>query len=76
MDRSYERYSSDADDGTGRRSEDRAGESDEERQRRRRRMSEGADSVTPSTGGNTVSHPGPGATGIDMGAGGEGTDVE
>lgn len=44
-----------------------------ESERRRRRMSEGADEVTPSTSGM---HRGNGATGIDMGAGGEGTDVE
>jgi hypothetical protein len=42
--------------------------------RRRRRMSEGADELTPGPtgvrGGNG------GATGIDMGDGGEGTDLE
>ncbi len=42
--------------------------------RRRRRMSEGADEVTPSA--DTTPHRGSGATGIDMGAGGEGTDIE
>lgn len=54
-----------------------AGESRESAQEhRRRRMSEGADEVTPSAA--TVSGPrhGSGATGIDMGSGGEGTDVE
>jgi hypothetical protein len=40
---------------------------------RRRRMSEGADEVTPSA---TAPHHSSGATGIDMGSGGEGTDVE
>ncbi|PYR91257.1 MAG: hypothetical protein DMF84_18315 [Acidobacteria bacterium] len=50
---------------------------DEDQQRRRKRMSEGADEVTP--GGIEKSggvHHGAGATGIDMGAGGEGTDIE
>ena len=41
--------------------------------RRHRRMSEGADEVTPTA---SAPHHGSGATGIDMGAGGEGTDVE
>jgi len=40
---------------------------------RRRRMSEGADEVTPSA---TSPHRSSGATGIDMGSGGEGTDLE
>ena len=43
--------------------------------RRRKRMSEGADELTPSTEG-TAHSDGHGATGIDMGAGGEGTDIE
>jgi hypothetical protein len=43
--------------------------------RRRQRMSEGADELTPSTEGAAHSD-GHGATGIDMGAGGEGTDIE
>jgi hypothetical protein len=42
--------------------------------RRRRRMSAGADEVTP--GGGTALPQSSGATGIDMGAGGEGTDIE
>ena len=42
---------------------------------RRRRMSEGADELTPSTEGAEHSG-GHGATGIDMGGGGEGTDIE
>ncbi|HMC75946.1 MAG TPA: hypothetical protein VKH34_02395 [Vicinamibacterales bacterium] len=42
--------------------------------RRRRRMSEGADEVTP--GGGSALQQTSGATGIDMGAGGQGTDVE
>lgn len=44
-----------------------------EREKRRRRMSEGADDLTPEASGM---HRGKGATGIDMGSGGEGTDVE
>jgi hypothetical protein len=47
--------------------------SDEEQ--RRRRMSEGADEVTPTATGTTPSRSS-GATGIDMGSGGEGTDLE
>jgi len=46
-----------------------------EEAKRRRRMSEGADELTPSTEGSAHSG-GHGATGIDMGAGGEGTDLE
>ena len=43
--------------------------------KRHRRMNEGADELVPST--DKPSHQGGhGATGIDMGAGGEGTDVE
>ena len=42
--------------------------------RRRQRMSEGADELTPGPTG--VSGGSGGATGIDMGAGGEGTDIE
>jgi hypothetical protein len=38
-------------------------------------MSEGADELTPSTEGSEHSG-GHGATGIDMGASGEGTDIE
>jgi hypothetical protein len=45
-----------------------------EEAKRRRRMSEGADELTPST--EHVHHHGSGATGIDMGSGGEGTDIE
>ena len=41
--------------------------------RRRRRMSEGADELTPVA---ESPHRGSGATGIDMGSGGEGTDLE
>jgi hypothetical protein len=43
--------------------------------RRRRRMSEGADEVTPAPTG-VRGGTGGGATGIDMGAGGQGTDIE
>jgi hypothetical protein len=46
-----------------------------EQEHRRRRMSEGADEVTSTASGTTPRH-GSGATGIDMGSGGEGTDVE
>ena len=47
----------------------------DEEERRRRRMSEGADEVTPAaTGGRGGS--GGGATGVDIGAGRQGTDVE
>jgi hypothetical protein len=42
--------------------------------KRRRRMNEGADEVAPAT--ETAHQGGHGATGIDMGAGGEGTDLE
>jgi hypothetical protein len=49
-------------------------EAPSEVEKRRRRMSEGADEVTPS--GETAYRHGSGATGIDMGAGGEGTDIE
>jgi hypothetical protein len=42
---------------------------------RRRRMSEGADELTPSSAAEPHQG-GSGATGIDMGAGGEGTDLE
>ena len=44
-----------------------------ERDRRRRRMNEGADELTPESPAPSRT---PGATGIDMGSGGEGTDVE
>ena len=47
---------------------------DSESERRRRRMSEGADELTPEPTG--VHRSSGGATGIDMGAGGEGTDIE
>jgi len=40
---------------------------------RRRRMSEGADELTPTA---TAPDRSSGATGIDMGSGGEGTDLE
>ncbi|HYT65647.1 MAG TPA: hypothetical protein VEL51_04475 [Vicinamibacterales bacterium] len=45
--------------------------------RRRRRMSEGADELTPETTAEApTTSGGHGATGIDMGSGGEGTDIE
>lgn len=47
--------------------------SDEEA-KRRRRMNEGADEVTPTATETTPTRT-PGATGIDMGAGGRGTDI-
>lgn len=43
--------------------------------KRRRRMNEGADELPPSSTGSEHQG-GHGATGIDMGAGGEGTDIE
>ena len=46
----------------------------DEDERRRRRMSEGADELTPGPTG--VRGGSGGATGIDMGGGGEGTDIE
>lgn len=46
----------------------------EEDARRRRRMSEGADEVTPSPTG--VSGGAGGGTGVDMGPGGERADME
>jgi len=46
-----------------------------EEAKRRRRMNEGADELTPSTSGGEHQG-GHGAAGIDMGAGGEGTDLE
>jgi hypothetical protein len=47
--------------------------SSSERERRHRRMSEGADELTPESPAPSRT---PGATGIDMGSGGEGTDLE
>ena len=44
-----------------------------EAERRHHRMSEGADEITPSA---ATPHRGSGATGIDMGSGGEGTDLD
>ena len=46
----------------------------DEQARRRRRMSEGADEVTAGSG--TAYKQTDGAAGIDMGAGGSGTDIE
>jgi len=45
-----------------------------EEAKRRRRMNEGADELTPTSGSEHQG--GHGAAGIDMGAGGEGTDLE
>jgi hypothetical protein len=50
-----------------------AGESDQAR--RQHRMNEGADELTP-TATTTTPPRTSGATGIDMGSGGEGTDLE
>jgi len=44
-----------------------------EAEHRHHRMNEGADEITPKA---TAPHRTSGATGIDMGAGGEGTDLE
>ena len=44
--------------------------------KRRRRMSEGADEVTPTASETTPSRGQGGAAGIDMGAGGNGTGIE
>lgn len=43
--------------------------------RRDRRMNEGADELVPGTQSTRAQH-GSGAAGVDMGAGGEGTDIE
>ena len=43
--------------------------------RRRHRMNEGADELVPGTQSTPAQHGG-GAAGVDMGAGGEGTDIE
>ena len=56
--------------------EPRGKAADEDQQRRRERMSEGADELTPGGPEGGGAHRGGGATGVDMGAGGEGTDVE
>jgi hypothetical protein len=50
-----------------------ASQDPEEVRKRRARMEEGADDLTPAS---TDTPRGSGATGIDMGAGGQGTDVE
>ena len=84
MDRSDERKENRAGDVLGLGGDIRSDESveplnqsaDDERERRRERMREGADEVTPGGAGGAGVHRGAGATGIDMGAGGEGTDVE
>ena len=46
----------------------------DEQARRRKRMSEGADEVTSPS--RTAYRQSDGASGVDMGAGGEGTDIE
>lgn len=47
----------------------------DEQTRRHHRMNEGADELVPKTQSTPTQH-GAGAAGIDMGAGGEGTDIE
>jgi hypothetical protein len=56
--------------------EPRGRAADEDQERRRERMREGADELTRGGGDKRGAPHGTGATGIDMGAGGEGTDVE
>jgi hypothetical protein len=63
--------SSPRDDIRSRESSDSSRNSEEAR--RRRRMNEGADELVPPT---EAPHHSSGATGIDMGSGGEGTDIE
>ena len=48
----------------------------EDEERRRRRMREGADDMVTGTTATDATPRTPGATGVDMGSGGEGTDVE
>jgi hypothetical protein len=48
-------------------------DSETDQARRRKRMSEGADELVPTA---DAPHRTSGATGIDMGSGGEGTDIE
>ena len=48
----------------------------EDEERRRRRMREGADDMVTGTTGTDVTPQRSGATGIDMGSGGEGTDLD
>ncbi len=52
-----------------------AAPSSDEAHRRHHRMSEGADELVPETQSTPAQHGG-GAAGTDMGAGGEGTDIE
>jgi len=49
---------------------------DDEKQRRRRRMREGADDMVTGTTATDATPQSTGGTSIDMGAGGEGTDIE
>ena len=49
---------------------------DDEQAKRRRRMNEGADEVTPTATETTPGRGQGGATGIDMGSGGNGTGIE
>jgi len=48
----------------------------EDEEKRRRRMREGIDELTTGTAGNEPPSTGAGATSIDMGSGGDGTDIE
>lgn len=49
---------------------------EEDEKRRRRRMREGADDLVTGTTATDATPRGAGATSIDMGSGGEGTDIE
>ena len=51
-------------------------EEKEEDERRRRRMREGANDMVAGTTATDATPRGAGATSIDMGSGGEGTDIE
>jgi hypothetical protein len=48
----------------------------EDKARRQRRMRNGADDMVRGTTATDATPQGPGATSIDMGSGGEGTDIE
>jgi hypothetical protein len=48
----------------------------DDEQRRRRRMREGADNMVTGTTATDATPQSTGATSVDMGAGGEGTDIE
>ena len=48
----------------------------EDEERRRRRLREGIDDMATGTSATDATRRTPGATSVDMGSGGEGTDVE